>query len=108
MAKLANLAELVKIMEDITATEIKNKLGSVMDKAQVSPVGVTRHGRREFVFTTARDYQELLAIKKATLLADIEAGVDQLEKGKTSSKSVSQVIARARREHAKEVKHGER
>jgi len=95
-------------MDNITATEIKNKLGSVMDRAQISPVGVTRHGRREFVFTTARDYQDLLDIKKAALLADLDAGIHQLESSKASGKSISQTLARAKREHAKEVKNGER
>ncbi len=95
-------------MENITATEIKNKLGSVMDKAQISPVGVTRHGRREFVFTTARDYHNLMDIKKAALLADIDAGNDQLKSNKASGKSISQILAKAKREHAKEVKNGER
>ena len=95
-------------MEEITATEIKNKLGSVMDKAQTGPVGITRRGRREFVFTTARDYRDLLEIKRAALIADLDAGIDQLKKGKISSKSISAIIARAKREHSREQKDGTR
>lgn len=95
-------------MQEITATEIKNKLGSVMDKAQTGPVGITRRGRREFVFTTARDYKELLEIKQAALVADLDAGIDQLKKGKLSSKPISAIIARAKREHSKEKKDGTR
>ena len=93
-------------MEEITATEIKNKLGSVMDKAQTGPVGITRRGRREFVFTTARDYKDLLEIKRAALVADLDAGIDQLKKGKFSSKSISAIIARSKREHSKEKRDG--
>ncbi len=95
-------------MEEITSTEIKNKLGSVMDKAQSAPVAITRRGRREFVFTTARDYRELMEIKRAALLADLDAGIDQLKNSKTSAKPISQIIARAKREHAKEIANGER
>ena len=95
-------------MEEITATEIKNKLGSVMDKAQTGPVGITRRGRREFVFTTARDYRDLLEIKRVALVADLDAGIDQLKKGKISSKSISAIIARAKREHSREKKDGTR
>ena len=95
-------------MEEITATEIKNKLGSVMDKAQTGPVGITRRGRREFVFTTARDYKDLLEIKRVALVADLDAGIDQLQKGKISSKSSSAIIARAKREHSREKKDGTR
>ncbi len=95
-------------MEEITATEIKNKLGSVMDKAQTGPIGITRRGRREFVFTTARDYKDLLEIKRAALAADLEAGIDQLKKGKFGSKSISAIIARAKREHSKETKNATR
>ena len=93
-------------MNEITATEVKNKLGSVMDQAQAGPVGITRRGRREFVFTTARDYKELLEIKKAALQADLDAGLEQLKKGKVSTKSISAIIARAKREHVKEMKNG--
>lgn len=93
-------------MEEITATEIKNKLGSVMVKAQTGPVGITRRGRREFVFTTARDYKDLLEIKRVALVADLDAGIDQLQKGKISSKSFSAIIARAKREHSREKKDG--
>lgn len=85
-------------MEEVTATEIKNKLGSVMNKAQAGPVGITRRGRREFVFTTERDYNDLLAIKRAALMADLEAGIHQLKMGKISSKSISAIIGRAKRE----------
>jgi prevent-host-death family protein len=95
-------------MEEITATEIKNKLGSVMDKAQTGPVGITRRGRREFVFTTARDYRDLLEIKRVALIADLDAGIGQLKKGKISSKSISAIIARAKREHSREKKDGTR
>ena len=95
-------------MEEITATEIKNKLGSVMDKAQTGPVGITRRGRREFVLTTARDYKDLLEIKRVALVADLDAGIDQLQKGKISSKSSSAIIARAKREHSREKKDGTR
>lgn len=93
-------------MDEITATEIKNKLGAVMDKAQTGPVGITRRGRREFVFTTARDYKDLLEIKKAALMADLDAGIDQLKNGKVSTKSISAIISRAKREHAKELRNG--
>ena len=95
-------------MEEVTATEIKNRLGSVMNKAQAGPVGITRRGRREFVFTSERDYNNLLEIKSAALMADLEAGIHQLQTGKISSKSISAIIARAKREHFKEKMHGAR
>ena len=47
-------------------------------------------------------------IKRAALMADLEAGIHQLKKGKISSKSISAIIARAKREHSREKRHGAR
>ena len=95
-------------MKEITATEIKNNLGDVMAKAQSSPIRITRRGRREFVFTTERDYNELMHIKRAALVADLNVGIDQLKSGQICTLSISEIIAQAKREHTKEVKNGER
>jgi hypothetical protein len=63
-----------------------------MAKAQSSPVRITRRGRREFVFTTERDYNELMHIKRAALVADLNVGVDQLKRGQICKLSISEII----------------
>ena len=55
-----------------------------------------------------QDGQDLLKRKKAALMADTEAGIQQIEEGRISKNSISDIIARAKREHFKEKRHGAR
>jgi len=48
-----------------TATEVKNRFGEFMDKAQREPVTVEKTGRRYAVLVSYDEYERLLAIEDA-------------------------------------------
>lgn len=48
-----------------TATEVKNRCGEFMDKAQVEPVTVEKTGRRYAVLISFDEYTRLIAIEDA-------------------------------------------
>ena len=52
--------------------------------------------------------KDLLKRKRAALMADIEAGIQQIEEGRFSKKSLSGIISRAKGEYSKEKRHGAR
>ena len=63
-------------------------------------------GRREEFNMDRQDGQDLPKRKRAALMADIEAGIQQIEEGRFSKKSVSDIISRAKGEYSKEKRHG--
>ena len=46
---------------NVSATEAKNKLGQVLDRAQTEPVFIEKGGRRHSVVLSVAQYEELLA-----------------------------------------------
>jgi prevent-host-death family protein len=46
---------------NVSATEAKNKLGQVLDRAQREPVFIVKGGRRHSVVLSVERYEELLA-----------------------------------------------
>ena len=46
---------------NVSATEAKNKLGQVLDRAQREPVFIEKGGRRHSVVLSVERYEELLA-----------------------------------------------
>ena len=48
-----------------TATEVKNRFGEFMDRAQLEPVTVEKTGRRYAVIIAYEEYSRLLAIEDA-------------------------------------------
>jgi antitoxin Phd len=52
-------------MKTVTATEVKNKFGTVMDIALAEPVMVKKSGRSAVVMLSAAEYSRLLAIEDA-------------------------------------------
>lgn len=48
-----------------TAKEAKNNFGRLIDEAHVHPVTIEKHGRKVAVLMSARDYEELEAIRDA-------------------------------------------
>ena len=48
-----------------TATEVKNRFGEFMDKAQREPVTVEKTGRNYAVLLGFEEYQRLLAVEDA-------------------------------------------
>jgi prevent-host-death family protein len=53
-------------MVKTTALEFQRKFGEFQHRAQLEPVEITRHGRREFVLMSAEQYDWLTAAAKRT------------------------------------------
>ena len=80
-------------MREFASTEAKDKWGMISDTALREPVTITRHGRPSLVVTSIQDYQDLQRAKYAHLKADIQEGLDDLEQGHVSTKTVDDIIA---------------
>jgi prevent-host-death family protein len=80
-------------MQEFASTEAKDKWGLITDTALREPVTITRHGRPALVVTSVQDYQALQRLKYNQLRADIQEGLDDLEKGQFSTKSINDLIA---------------
>lgn len=66
----------------VTATELKNTSGAVLDKAQKRPVGITKHGRLSHVVLDVEAYEALdpegaKAAKEAARQAKIDALIEE-------------------------------
>ncbi len=90
-------------MQEFAATEAKDKWGLISDTALREPVTITRHGRPSLIVTSIQDYQALQRLKYRQLKADIQEGLDDLEQGRVSTKSVDDLIAEGK-ERLKAVK----
>lgn len=80
-------------MQEFPSTEAKDKWGLISDTALREPVTITRHGRPSLVVTSVQDYQALQLLKFNQLKADIQEGLNDIEQGRFSSKSVDEIIA---------------
>ncbi len=94
-------------MPKFAATEAKDQWGLITETALREPVTITRHGRPVLIVTSVQDSQALQRLKYAQLKADIQEGVNDLQQGRLSTKSVEEIIAegqvrlRAGKSHAK-------
>ncbi len=50
-------------MTTLSATELKKRLGQVMEEAQHAPVAVEKGGRKYVVLISQRDYERFLALE---------------------------------------------
>ena len=71
----------ILIMSTFAAREAKTRFGELLDTAQREPVTIEKHGRRVAVVLSANEYDALVAIKREQLLAELQVGLDQLERG---------------------------
>ncbi|MGY8695251.1 MAG: type II toxin-antitoxin system Phd/YefM family antitoxin [Verrucomicrobiia bacterium] len=84
-------------MDEITAQKAKQTLGQLMDRAQKAPVAITKHGRPWAVLTSEEEYQSLMRLKLEKLKKDVQAGIDQLDRGEFSSRSIEDIKSEARK-----------
>ena len=68
-------------MGTIAAREAKLRFGELLDTAQREPVTIEKHGRRVAVVLSAAEYDALVAMKRDCILAEIQIGLDQLDRG---------------------------
>jgi prevent-host-death family protein len=72
-----------KAVRSIAALKAKNRFGELLDAAQREPVTIERHGRPVAVLISAQDYEEIEALKLASLRAEIAKGLADIEAGRT-------------------------
>lgn len=80
-------------MQEFASTEAKDKWGLISDTALREPVTITRHGCPSLIVTSMQDYQALQRLKYRQLKADIQEGLNDLEDGRVSTKSIDDLIA---------------
>ena len=80
-------------MREFASTEAKDKWGMISDTALREPVTITRHGRPSLIVMSIQDYQDLQRSKYRQLKADIQEGLDDLEQGRVSTKTIDDIIA---------------
>ncbi len=68
-------------MNIFAAKDAKTRFGELLDTAQREPVIIEKHGRRVAVVLSATEYDELVAATRDRLLAEIQLGLDQLDRG---------------------------
>jgi len=71
-------------MSNVSANEAKNRFGELLDNARREPVTIEKHGRPVAVVLSVEDYEELKQIKLERLRAEIQIGVDQLDRGEAT------------------------
>jgi prevent-host-death family protein len=80
-------------MREFASTEAKDKWGLISDTALREPVTITRHGRPSLIVTSMQDYQAPQRLKYRQLKTDIQEGLDNIEQGHVSTKTVDELIA---------------
>lgn len=61
-ARYTSLVKEVNVM-NVTATELKNRLGQYLDAAQIEPVIIEKSGRESSVVLSKRRYDELVDLE---------------------------------------------
>lgn len=97
MSKLINLIELANLttsarmptaepaMETIAAADAKTNFGALLDKAQHSPVTISKNGRAVAVLMSAEAYREQQQLKLEVLRREIQKGLDDVKRGRVVS-----------------------
>ena len=68
-------------MKMFAAREAKNHLGRLMDEAQRQPVVIEKNGRPFAVVLSVDDYRHSETLKLEALQCDLQAGIDQADRG---------------------------
>ena len=83
---------------NISATELKNHTGQVLDEAQREPVRIEKHGRVYGAVFSRQDLEVLESAKKLQALkSSVQAGFSQIENGEYSTRSMSDLAEEARK-----------
>jgi antitoxin Phd len=85
LANLSNMASLPvtePAMETIAAADAKTNFGALLDKAQRSPVMISKNGRVVAVVMSAEAYREEQQLKLEVLKSEIQKGLDDVKRGR--------------------------
>lgn len=78
-------------MKRYAANDAKQNFGSLLDDAQRQPVVIERHGRPKAVVMSYEDYKIQQEQKLNALKLDVQAGLDQLARGKVKDFDLDRV-----------------
>ena len=65
----------------MSAHQAKARFGQLLDAARVDPVTIEKHGRPVAVLVSIEEYDRLEAMKLERLRAQVERGIDAIERG---------------------------
>ena len=83
---------------NVTATELKQRTGQVLDEAQRTPVKIEKHGRVYGAVISRQDLELLENAKKIERLkSSVQEGFSQIEEGEYSNRSMDELFAEAMR-----------
>ena len=68
-------------MQSMSAHQAKARFGQLLDAARVDPVTIEKHGRPVAVLVSIEEYDRLEAMKLERLRAQVERGIDAIERG---------------------------
>ena len=68
-------------MNTVSAHEAKTRFGKLLDAAQSDPVTIEKHGRPVAVLVSMEEYDRIEEMKLARLRAEVERGIDAIERG---------------------------
>ncbi len=91
MINLARITKLIidkmigaNLMKVIPTAEAKINFGALLDSAQREPVTISKIGRRVAAMMSVQAYEEHEALKLEHLRREVNKGIKQLDKGKSS------------------------
>ncbi|GAC20695.1 hypothetical protein GARC_3741 [Paraglaciecola arctica BSs20135] len=82
MYKTLTLIREEQPMDSINSTDAKKSFSDVVLKVQQAPVWITRHDKPVAVVMSAKEFQDLQAIKQQALKMEIEKGLNSLKAGR--------------------------
>jgi len=81
---------------NVTATDLKQRTGQVLDDAQREPVRIEKHGRVYGAVISRQDLEMLEGAKKRQVLKNsVQAGFSQIENGEYSTRSIDEIFQEA-------------
>ena len=69
------------VMTKMSANSAKAQFGKLLDTAQREPVIIEKHGRPVAVMLSTEDYNDLEALKLFRLRAEVDVGLESLNRG---------------------------
>jgi prevent-host-death family protein len=65
----------------MSANDAKARFGQLLDMARREPVTIEKHGRPVAVVLSNEEYDEIEAMKLERLRAEVQIGIDDIERG---------------------------
>ena len=71
-------------MKTFSAHEAKARFGQLLDTARTEPVTIEKHGRPVAVLVSKKEYDESQTAKLRRLRAEVQEGIDAIERGEVT------------------------